>query len=124
MSTRPDEADLPTEPPPGMPRSPEEAFRKTPISLQEALGRDLIAGVWEELRSTGWINRQGIVVREWSAHIKVVGPKVKAWMIRTQTDGKGLSRKLTSQPKMVGELLAERIIREANERKQRGEGGV
>ena len=106
-----------TEPPKGMPRTPDEAFRRTPIELQESLGRDVIVSIWEELASTGWINRHSVFVTSWGAHIKSVGPLIKRAIIRKATEGKGLPAKVTSGPKSVGELLAERVIREANERK-------
>jgi hypothetical protein len=119
----PRDPDLETEPPPGMAVSAEDAFRRTPIDLQESLGRDLIAGVWEELRSTGWQNRHGLVVRSWGAHIRSVGPLIKKHILKAKTEGKGLSPKMTSGPKSVGELLAERIIRESK-RNRNGESGV
>lgn len=111
------EPDFDVEPPKGMPRTAADAFRRTPIDLQESLGKDVVATIWEELASTGWRNRHGLLVTSWGAHIKTVGPLVKRHIIREKTAGKGLPAKMTSAPKSVGELLAERVIREANERK-------
>lgn len=105
--------ELETEPPAGMPRSADEAWRRTPLEFQESLGKDVVVTIWEELRSTEWHNRHGVVVRSWGAHLKAVGPLLKRAILRPMTQGKGLSHKFTTERvKTVGELIAEQAIRE------------
>ena len=59
------------EPPAGFPRTAEEAFKATPLFIQEALGREDVEAIWYELESLGWVSRTGVPVRKWDAHVRV-----------------------------------------------------